>query len=93
MKKYFTEVEYSESSIGLQFNNIILNIIKDTLQLLANAEGKFKLNSYVVLVNGLEEINVNMKNLLLGENETINIISLQRILTNISNIQSKLLPS
>lgn len=91
--KYFNNVNYSESSLGIHFNNIILNIIKDTINLLTSAEGKFRLESYKILILSLEEMNLEMKNLFMGGNETTNVITLQRILTNISNIQSKLLPS
>lgn len=93
LEKDFTTVEYSESSLGIHFNNIILNIIKDTINLLISSEGKFQLEESQIHIKSLEEMNLELQTLLMNGNETINVITIQRILTNISNIQSKLLPS
>ena len=91
--KYFSDVEYSESSLGLQLNNILLNIVKDTINLFSSAEGKFIIDEQQIDVNTLEEMNIQISDLLLNGNETVNVVALQRILTTISNIQSKLIPS
>lgn len=95
LTKYFNGIQCSESSLGLYLNSILSNLIKDTLNLLVNAEGKFKFDENTSMIISLQEVQVSLdqlKNFQMNGNETVNVITLQRILGIISNIQHKLFP-
>lgn len=90
--KNFTGVDCSESSIGLYLNNSLSNVLKDVINIFNKNFGKFTLEERNVIVSEIEDINFNTYNLYINGNETVNVITLQRILGLITNIQSKLLP-
>ena len=92
IQKYFTNIAPSESSLGIYINSVLSNLIKDTMILLSNAQGRFSVSISDTTLNELHDITFDMENLYINGNETPNIITLQRILTIISNIQSQLLP-
>ena len=62
------------------------------MSLLTNAQGQFNISEYTVIIAELQDIVFDMENMYMNGNETVNVITFQRILTTISNIQSKLLP-
>ena len=92
LQKYFNYTKCSESSLGIYINSILSNLVKDTMSLLTNAQGQFNISEYTVIIAELQDIVFDMENMYMNGNETVNVITFQRILTTISNIQSKLLP-
>lgn len=91
IEKFFTDIGCSESSIGLFFNTIISNIVKDTLNLYNKASGKYSIDEYIIDVIPLEDIEYDSNNLYINGNETFNAMVLQRILSSLRNIQAKLI--
>jgi len=92
LEKFFTGVICSESSLGLYFNTAISNLVKDTLNIFNKSSGSFEISEYTVINRELEDILYDVSNLYINGNETINIITLQRIFILITQIQSRLLP-
>lgn len=91
-QKFFDGTVCSESSIGLYFNSSIINIVKDTLNLFNQASGSFTIGEREVYTKELQDFVLETENLYLNGNETINIVSLQRIFLLITEIQTRLLP-
>jgi hypothetical protein len=94
LDKKFEKFNCNYSSLGLSFNSAILNLIRDTLNI-ATAVEKVK-TSMGDLSNPLDsliptpELQFQLENLFLNGNETINVVSLQRIFTIINDLQKKL---
>lgn len=91
IQKYFTGLQSSEASLGLYINAIIFTLIKDTLNLLTLSEGQINIEEYEIWVDYLKNVEVDVQNLAMQGNDTINVITLQRILTEIYRIQSNLI--
>lgn len=91
--KYQDSVECSQSSLGVYLNSELSNIVKDISNIYANAFSSFTLSETGVKPTPLNVIPTSSKNLNIQGNETLNVIALQRISTNITNLQSSLLPS
>jgi len=92
LEQFFTGTTCSDSSLGLYVNSVLSNLIKDTMNLLVSSEGQFSISEYSSTINTLKDIQFDMGNMYINANETINVITLQRILSTVSNIQSKMLP-
>lgn len=90
-QKYFDGVKCSESSFGLYFNNSISNLVKDTLNLYNQSAHTFTIYKDRIEPKLLEDISFEIENLYLNGNEAINIISVQRILLLLTEIQSRLI--
>jgi hypothetical protein len=90
--KYFGSTDYSESSLGLHFNTMLSNLLKDTLNIFNKSESAFSFEEYRIIQEQLNNFTFQTENLYLNGNETINVVALQRIMTLITDIQTKLLP-
>lgn len=92
-EKFYSGITCSESGLGLYFNTAISNLIKDTLNLFNQSMGSFSIYEKKVIISQLTDFILKTENLYINSNETINVITLQRIFILITEIQSKLLPS
>lgn len=90
----FDKFSCNSSSLGLSFNTSILNIVKDTLNIATLIEKvKISMGDLVNPLNSLiptPELQFEVDNLFLNGNETINVVSIQRILVIINELQKKL---
>jgi hypothetical protein len=94
LEKFFKGLNCSESSIGLYLNNSLVSLTKDTLNLYSKAKNKFKISANSDPVTAkIESLDLNANNLIIHGNETINVVATQRVLNNISSIQSNLICS
>ena len=89
--KNFNGTDCSNSSIGVFFNTNVKNLVKDTLNILNKASATFEIHEREILTKTLENYILDSANLYINGNETVNIITLQRIFSTIYQIQSKLL--
>lgn len=92
IEKYYTGVTCSESSLGLYFNTAISNLVKDTLNLFNQSNGSFSISEKKIISKELNDFIFKTEDLYINGNETINVITLQRIFLLITEIQTKLLP-
>lgn len=92
IEKFYQGTVCSDSSVGLYLNSSITNIVKDTLNLFNKASGSFTIGEREIYTKELEDFVLESENLYINGNETINIISLQRIFLLITEIQTRLLP-
>ena len=90
--KTFKKSNCSNTSFGIWFNNEISKLIKDTMTLYDKFETTFSLSLSGMTRKYLDYVPIVGKNLYLNTNETINVIPLNRIMGNITNIQRELLP-
>jgi len=93
LEKKFIETPCSQSSFGLYFNSMITNIVKDILNIYNKTSHTFKFEQSKVIYNKLKELTIATENLYINGNETINVLTLRRILSSIIDIQKKLLPN
>jgi hypothetical protein len=93
LPKNFQNVECSGSSIGLQLNIILRNLIEDTLSILRNSENTFNIEEREVIFKKLEDYSLLIENMYINGNETINVLTMQRILVNIFELQKRILPT
>jgi len=91
LPKKYVGIDLYDNSIGLNINNIIKNILSDTLSLYSNRSKVFKYNSGVVIGTESASISsVSADNLYMYENEYINVGALNRIVNELFSIQQKL---
>lgn len=90
--KFYDGVTCSESSLGLYFNTSISNLVKDTLNLFNQSSGSFSIYERKVISRQLNDFIFQIDDLYINGNETINVITVQRIFLLITEIQTKLLP-
>ena len=83
----------SDSSIGIQLNIIIRNLLDDTLSILRNASNSFIIEEKKVLYKEIQDYTIMVDNLYMNGNETFNILMLQRILFQILDLQKRIIPS
>jgi len=88
--KNYNGIRCSDTSIGLFFNKTISYILKDILLLYTNATNSYLIGKNDVFLNKIQEITYDTNNLYMNGNETINILSLQRILTLLTDLQKQL---
>lgn len=94
VRKNFTEVLCNTSSLGLSFNSSILSLLKDTINMATLVEkvkpstGDLSNPTYSVVPT--PELEYALENLFLNGNESINVVSLQRIFILINDLQKKL---
>lgn len=94
VSKNFTKVQCNQSSLGLSFNSAILSLLKDTINIATLVEkvkpstGDLENPTYSVVPT--PELNYELENLFLNGNESINVVSLQRIFILINDLQKKL---
>jgi hypothetical protein len=91
IQKSYNGTKCSESSFGLFFNVTVSNLVKDILRLRSLAAETYSLNNGVLTKNVLPDLDIELQNLYLNGNESINIVSIQRILSLINNIQNELI--
>ncbi len=89
--KSYNGTTCSESSFGLFFNVTILNLVKDTLRLYGMAAETYSLSASGVGKNALYDLTFEIDNLYINGNESVNIVSIQRILSLINFIQNELI--
>ena len=92
IEKFYNGINCSESSIGLYFNTAISNLVKDTLNLFNQSSGSFTIYEKKIITKQLNDFIFQIDDLYINGNETINVITLQRIFLLITEIQTKLLP-
>lgn len=90
LPKYFQNITCSESSFGLYFNNAISNIIRDTLNIFASCSKKISIVNGSIVVKQLEDLVVEIENFYMAGNETINVLTIQRIFLLLSDLQRQL---
>jgi hypothetical protein len=90
MKKY-TGVKCSDSSIGIFFNINMSNLLADLLTIYNKAKNTYDIDNGVVILKEIREINIEKENLFLNINETINVVSIQRIFSKIIDIQRSII--
>jgi hypothetical protein len=90
MKKY-TGVRCSDSSIGIFFNINMSNLLADLLTIYNKAKNTYDIDNGVVILKEIREINIEKENLFLNINETINVVSIQRIFSKIIDIQRSII--
>lgn len=90
-EKYFKGITCSDNSFGLFFNKNISYILKDMLNLYTKSTNYYVIEKNDVIFNKLGEITYEIDNLYLNGNETINILTINRILNLVNNLQKKLL--
>lgn len=92
LEKNFSTFKCSESSLGLQLNVEIYKLVDDLLKIYTLSNKKIEYGgSDDRIENIIKNLEIDMVNLHLNVNETINVISIQRILDNILEIQSELI--
>lgn len=92
LEKNFFGISCSESSFGLYFNNTISNIIKDILNIYANCSKKIKVSTEGnISFEELSSLDLKINNFYMNGNETINVVTLQRIFLLISDLQRQLI--
>ena len=90
--KYTNPVQCSDTSIGLYFNTIILNNIKDTLNIFNKTSGSFEFEEYDVKSLPITDLEYDIKDFYINGNETLNVATIQRILLSVTELQSKIIP-
>ena len=93
IEKFYDGIECSEFSLGLNFNLMISNILKDVMNLYNQSSSSYTLEERSLILNDINNFVLDSKNLYMNGNETMNVIVLQRILALILDIQRKLLPN
>jgi hypothetical protein len=91
--KYFKYLDCSETSLGVNFNIVLSNILKDVLNMFNKSSSSA---NFTPLGFDLKEIINTMSNpvnMHLNGNETVSVVALQRIMKEITDIQRKLLPT
>ena len=88
--KTYDGIRCSDTSFGLFLNKTISYILKDILLLYTNATNSYLIGKNDVFLNKIQEITYDTNNLYMNGNETINILSLQRILTLLTDLQKQL---
>lgn len=89
--QYFDGTRCAESSLGLYFNLSLAKILKDTLNIYNKAECSFTLEERQIIPKKIEDFILEAENLYLNGNEIVNVVSLQRIMMTISEVQNKIL--
>lgn len=91
IQKSYNGTKCSESSFGLFFNVTISSLVKDILRLRSLAAETYSLDNGILTKNVIPDLEIELQNLYLNGNESINIISVQRILSLINDIQNELI--
>jgi len=93
LSKSFKSISCNQSSIGLYLNSELSNLIYDTMNISNSSSNSFTITENSVNLSELTLSDYNYNNSYFNGNETVNVITLQRISTNLINLQNKLLPS
>lgn len=91
--KYFEYLDCSETSLGVNFNVILSNILKDVLNMFNQSTSSANFTPDGVELTQIANFNLDPVNLHLNGNETVNVVAFQRIMKLITDIQRKLLPT
>jgi hypothetical protein len=91
IEKSYKGINCSETSFGLFLNYTMSTLVKDTLRLFALAAETYTLSGSTLTKNMVEDIDYEIKNLYINGNESINVVSIQRILSLINDIQNELI--
>ena len=89
--KYFNGMRCGDVSFGLFFNKNISSILKDILNLYTKATNSFMLNKSDVFLKKIDEISYEVDNLYMNGNESVNIVTTQRIFNLLTNLQKSLI--
>lgn len=87
----YSELACSETSLGLYFNASIFFIVRDVLILFSKSYGSFNIRERSVVVEQLKELTTTTNDFYVNGNETFNVLTIQRILVLINDIQTALL--
>lgn len=88
--KEYEQISCGDNSFGLSFNKNIERILKDTLTLYTKSNNSFIFEKNDTILSKIKEINYSIENLYFNGNESVNIITTQRILSLINDIQEDL---
>lgn len=91
VEKSFDSIQCGKTSFGLFFNKNISSVMKDLLTLYTKASNSYKYSIDNVIPNTIDEIDYDINNLFMNGNETVNVITMQRIFNNVLDVQKKLL--
>lgn len=91
LAKSYDGIRCSDTSFGLFFNKTISYILKDILTLYTNATNSYVISKNDVFLKKIQEITYDTNNLYINGNETVNILTLQRILTLLTGLQKQLI--
>lgn len=87
----YSELACSETSLGLYFNASISFIVRDILILYSKSFGSFNIRERSVVVQNLQDLVSTTNNLYINGNETFNVLTIQRILILLNDLQTALL--
>jgi hypothetical protein len=90
-EKYYDGVHCGDHSFGLFFNKTISSILKDILNLYTKATNAYILDKNDVFLTKIDEITYETNNLYMNGNESVNIITIGRILNLLMGLQKKLI--
>lgn len=88
--KSYDGIRCSDTSFGLFFNKNISYILKDILLLYTKATNSYSIDENDVFLTKIQEITYDTNNLYINGNENINVLTLQRILTLLTDLQKQL---
>ena len=91
--RYSSDLYCTESSVGIYLNSIISNLLKDVLNLFNKAHSKFTIEEYNIYEKDLSDLTLSIENMYMNGNETINVLTFQRIYSAMTELQTKLLPT
>jgi hypothetical protein len=91
LEKSYNGIMCSDTSFGLFFNKTISSMLKDVLNLYTKARNSFLISENDIFLKNIEEITYETNNLYMNGNESVNIITIQRILNLLTDLQRKLL--
>lgn len=91
LEKTFTNANCSESSFGIHFNHLCFDIITDTYNILMKANKLISKSEGETTYQIIQDTITEIRDMKLHSNETVNTVSMQRILDNIFQIQKNLL--
>jgi hypothetical protein len=92
LSRKFKKVSCGDTSIGLKLNLIFRNLIEDTLSILRNSSNAVSIEERKLIYEKLEDFALIPENLFMNTNETLNVLMVGRILSEIYKIQAKIIP-
>lgn len=93
LPRKFKNVSCGDTSIGLKLNLIFRNLVEDTLSILRNSSNTVSIEERKLIYKKLEDFALIPENLFMNTNETLNVLTVRRILLEIYKIQTKIIPA
>lgn len=86
LERTYDGVECGDSSVGIFFNVNIKRLLDDVLTIYNQATNTFNIDNEKIY-NTIKEVDVDSRNMFINMNESINVVSIQRIFSKITEIQ------